>query len=442
MRIAAIHQPWSAVEPPVRSADSIAVWTDEVMRRVAAGGHEMTCYSRAWKGLAALTQFQGIDYPRVSVSVDRWLRKAAGILEARGLRDPRRPFYASSRCFRQFLGNVVRDLRARGGADVIHVQTFSQFMPVLREAFPAARLVLHMHSEWLAYLDRKWIAPRIAAADAVLFCSEFFANLTRRAWPQHAGKCRVIYNGVRIEEFEQAVAAPVTKKGPRLMFAGRISPDKGCHVLVEAFNRVVERYPDAELKLVGPEAVLPRSFAIDISDDPMVRALSRFYDGSPYQTHLERLASPAALRQMQITGAVPRDQLVSLFRETDVYVMPSIYFEGFGIPIVEAAACRVPTVCSNRGGMPEVVVDNETGLLVPPNDPDALATAILRLMDDPQLRQRMGGAAHRRTAQNFTWDRIADSLLDEYRRLERASASSPPIQAHESSIHTATSRSS
>jgi glycosyltransferase involved in cell wall biosynthesis len=415
------------------------LWTDEVMRRVAQRGHVVTCYSRAWKGLPSLTQVDGIDYPRISVSIDRWLRKAAGLIESRGLRNVRRPFYGSARCYRNFLSHLIRDLRSRGGADVIHVQTFSQFIPTLRCAFPSAKLVLHMHSEWLAFLDRRWIAPRIAAADVVIFCSEFFANLTRRAWPEHAHKFRVVYNGVRIEEFEQAAPTPITKHGPRLMFAGRISPDKGCHVLVEAFNRIVERYPSAELKLVGPDTVLPTSFTIDISDDPMVRRLSRFYDGTPYQTQLRRLASPAARPQMQITGAVPRDELVSLFRETDVYVMPSIYFEGFGIPIIEAGACKVPTVCSNRGGMPEVVIHNETGLIVPPDDAAALAGAILQLLDDEQLRGRMGAAAYRRVADNFTWDRIADSLLAEYQRLELPRELLLRGPARENSAHTATS---
>jgi glycosyltransferase involved in cell wall biosynthesis len=100
-----------------------------------------------------------------------------------------------------------------------------------------------------------------------------------------------------------------------------------------------------------------------------------------------------------------------------VLVLPSIYPEAFGIPIVEAGACYTPAVCTRRGGMPEVVVDEKTGLLVPVGDADSLAAAINRLLDDESLRQSMGIAAHARVVENFTWDRIADALLAEYCRI-------------------------
>jgi glycosyltransferase involved in cell wall biosynthesis len=100
-----------------------------------------------------------------------------------------------------------------------------------------------------------------------------------------------------------------------------------------------------------------------------------------------------------------------------VLVLPSIYPEGFGIPIVEAAACFAPAVCGRRGGMPEVVDEGKTGLLVEAGDVNGLAAALNRLLDDESLRQSMGNAARARVAEKFTWDRIAESLLVEYRRV-------------------------
>ena len=110
--------------------------------------------------------------------------------------------------------------------------------------------------------------------------------------------------------------------------------------------------------------MLPKAYCIDLSDEPIVKDLAQFYDGRDYVEHLRQRLSPAAAQQVEITGAIPRADLVRHFKECDVYLMPSIYPEGFGIPIVEAAACRVPTVCTHRGGMPEVVEDGKTGLIV------------------------------------------------------------------------------
>jgi glycosyltransferase involved in cell wall biosynthesis len=111
-----------------------------------------------------------------------------------------------------------------------------------------------------------------------------------------------------------------------------------------------------------------------------------------------------------------------------VFVLPSIYLEGFGIPIVEAAACQVPAVVTRRGGMPEVVEDCKTGLICEAANVDSLADAILRLLSDESLRRSMGRAAFERTARLFTWEQIAQSLLDRYREILHCSIRQNPVR--------------
>jgi glycosyltransferase involved in cell wall biosynthesis len=86
----------------------------------------------------------------------------------------------------------------------------------------------------------------------------------------------------------------------------------------------------------------------------------------------------------------------------------------FGIPTAEANASGVAVVTSRIAGLPEVVEHGKTGLLVPPGDPSALADAIIRLLEDDRLRRSMGDAGRRRVLQYFTWDRIAQDLLNHY----------------------------
>ncbi len=103
-------------------------------------------------------------------------------------------------------------------------------------------------------------------------------------------------------------------------------------------------------------------------------------------------------------SGVSDEELARLYGEAEVAIVPSLY-EGFSLPAIEAMACAVPVVATTGGALPEVVgADGETGLLVAPNDPDALVGAITRLLDDPELRRRLGENGRARVIQRFTWE--------------------------------------
>ncbi len=413
LKIAIIHQPWSIVEPPVRSADSIALWTDEVAHRLVREC-EVVCYARLGRDQTREAEHEGVQYRRRSVSIDKWLRGGFALLDEKGLGNANKPFYASAWCYRQFIAGVIADLR-RNPPDIVHIQNFSQFAPMIRRALPRVRIVLHMHAEWLAMLDRKMIEPRIRDADSIIFCSDYFAQQTRAAWPQHAGRCQVVYNGVTLREFERREPEPQRNpRAPRILFVSRVSPDKGVHVLIDAFAKVNEKYPDAELKIAGPWTVLPKSFCIAHNKEKIVRDLAEFYNGRSFVDQLNQRMTPRVRSRTEITGALPREELIRMYQSADVFVLPSVYPEGFGIPIAEAAACGVPAVVTRRGGMPEVVEDGKTGIICEPANPDALAEAILNLLDNESLRRSMGRAAFGRVARLFTWEKIADSVLERY----------------------------
>jgi glycosyltransferase involved in cell wall biosynthesis len=273
-----------------------------------------------------------------------------------------------------------------------------------------------MHAEWLAKLDRQMIEPRLRDSDLIIFCSNYFAQQTRDAWPQYASRSHAVYNGVTLSEFESAGLMPERNpQAKRILFVGQLSPDKGVHILVDAFEKIIRKFPQAELKVVGPWQMLRKSFCIAHSTEPVVRDLLAFYDREPYVDQLRQRMTPEARPRVDRTKDISREDLVRMFQPADVFVLPSIYPEGFGIPIVEAAACQVPAVVTRRGGMPEVVEDGKTGLICEAANVDSLADAILRLLSDESLRRSMGRAAFERTASLFTWDRIAQSLLDRYR---------------------------
>ena len=198
-------------------------------------------------------------------------------------------------------------------------------------------------------IDVRWIGPRMRESDSIIFCSKYYVEQARRAWPQFAGRCRAVYNGVTMSEFVSGPnPATVERANPkRLLFVGRISPDKGVHVLVDAFAQVLVKHPTAELKIVGPFATLPKSFCLTMTQEPIVQDLAKFY-GRPYVDQLRERMTSATAKKIDILGGISRADLVNQFKQAGALVLPSIYPEGFGIPIVEAGAVRARRLHSSR----------------------------------------------------------------------------------------------
>jgi len=132
---------------------------------------------------------------------------------------------------------------------------------------------------------------------------------------------------------------------------------------------------------------------------------------------------PQRIEQLGLGGAVTfesnlsTEDIVQRYAQAQVACVPSLY-EGFSLPAVEAMACAVPVVGTTGGAVPEVIgQDGDTGLLVPPGDPSALAAALARALDDAALRDRIGAAGRARVLDRFTWRRTAEGTVDQYRAL-------------------------
>jgi glycosyltransferase involved in cell wall biosynthesis len=156
----------------------------------------------------------------------------------------------------------------------------------------------------------------------------------------------------------------------------------------------------------------------------LVRALAALR-GPPFEAVFvgdgpDRLAVEEEVRRLGLESAVEflgeRDDVPELLGKADVFVLSS-HSEGLPISILEAMAAGLPVVASNVGGVPEVVVDGHTGLLVPPGDPQSLAEAIERLLEDPALSRRLGEAGQLRVAEHFSLAAVQQAHLELYRRV-------------------------
>ena len=116
------------------------------------------------------------------------------------------------------------------------------------------------------------------------------------------------------------------------------------------------------------------------------------------------------------TGSLSRDKVKELLQEIDIFVMPTTCNESFGVSAVEAQAMRLPVIATKKGGIPEVVQDGKTGLLVNAKDSQQLAEAIIKLIENPELRRKMGERGQRFISENFTLEKCGGDLEEIYYR--------------------------
>jgi glycogen(starch) synthase len=230
----------------------------------------------------------------------------------------------------------------------------------------------------------------LRAADWVTACSAHALGETRRQIPEIAARSSVIRNGLELPDL---APAPLTMHPPRLLCIGRIGTidEKGFDVAIRAMPAVLARFPSARLAIAG--------------------------DG-PARPALERLASEAGVADcVDFLGWIHPDRVLALMNESTMVLMPSRVPEGFGLVALQAAQMRRPVVASGVGGVTEVVVHDETGLLVAPADEGALADAIIALLGDSARAERLGRAGRRRAETELGWEGHVDAYDALLRRL-------------------------
>ncbi|NTV31266.1 glycosyltransferase family 4 protein [candidate division WWE3 bacterium] len=206
-------------------------------------------------------------------------------------------------------------------------------------------------------------------------------------------KISVIYNGVDLSIFNP-VRFPCTEESfPKITFIGQLYPRKGVLYLLEAMKRIVQVFPNVRLELAGQ-------------------------DPTPHQSNLrqyKQLASQLGIEQ-SITWLGYRDDIARVLSCTDVFVLPSLE-EPFGRVLIEAMALKIPVVATRVGGIPEIVVDQQTGLLVPPSNSTALADAIITLLANDSVRESMGQSGYNRVCLHFDLARHVESVQNLYNQL-------------------------
>ena len=424
LKVAFICQPFVMTVFP-RPMDSIGILTYEIVRLLATDS-DVTVYAPA-KNFREDYQ-ENVQYRYIPVELDQ---KALKYIEKYpGFKQPKSPLMASQYYYLGYILQIANELKKQD-YDIVHVHNLSQFVPILRLLNPEIKIVLHMHCEWLSQLDYKLLKNRLPQADLIVSPSDYITQGVQQRFPALAQRCQTVYNGVNISRFINSSAIKKQSNSDkntvkRLLFVGRVCPEKGSHILLEAFEKVLEAYPKAQLTLAGPVGVIPYEYLVALSDDKKIKELTHFHQDDSWLGYLKRKIFQINGDQngqdapVNLAGLIAPNQLANYYQQSDVFVFPSVCHEAFGMPLAEAMVAGLPVVASDGGAFPELVEDEKTGLIVKRSDADALAEAIIKLLSDSSLRDSMGKLGCETAIKRFSFEQMTEDLYHQYQQLLNA----------------------
>ena len=380
-----------------RDADDPTVkWLAEAIRRLRARGYAIEVFTSAYKG-GGNTSLDGIPIHRFRYFFRRWENLTHE--ESAPDRMRRSLFYTILPAFYLLFGSIAMwRLQRRERYDIVHVHwplPHALFGWVARAARRRTRIIMQFYS-----IELRWVNERIAVlrgflrrairtADRVVAIS----TSTAREVAALAG------DDVPIEVIPYAVEMPEHKAAPHddatILYVGRLVERKGVAYLIDAL------------------ALLPRSLrsrVVIIGDGPERAALER------------RATERGVMDRLEFRGWVTPSELDRAYSTATAFALPAVVdkrgdTEGLGMVLLEAMSYYVPVVTTALGGITDIVDNEQTGLIVPPNDADALAAALRRLIDDRALAARLGAAGEQVIEQRFSWLRIIDQFAAIYEGL-------------------------
>jgi glycosyltransferase involved in cell wall biosynthesis len=390
---------------PQHANDTQATYVHDINRHLVRRGHSVTVVTPGDRSLARSDMFDGVKivrfplelppdltYGRVAQSRVSWLGKFARVVVMAHYME------AQHRA-------ILTEVRENGG-DVIHAHWAIPTGPAAVLAARKLQLpsVITMHggdvyvnpeqgydfpTRWYVRPALRWTLRHAGALTAIT--EDCRQHALRAGAP--AEHIRLVFNGTDLRRFspDDNGSHGDARFGPNMIFACRqLFPRKGIRFLLEAAAALKPQFPDLKIVLAGDGFERPE---------------------------LVRLAAELGIASdVTFLGWVPNADLPQYYRAAAVSVIPSLE-EGFGIPAAEAMGCEVAVVASDAGGLPEVVENGVTGLVVPRGDATALAQAIGSLLADPQRRRRMGQAGRARALRLFDWDRSAEQFEEIYREV-------------------------
>ncbi len=247
--------------------------------------------------------------------------------------------------------------------------------------------LIHQIEWWLTFESSRTIC-----------CSQYMVDQITNIFELPADKVDVIPNGIDFESFRQDVNIELYRRkyvppGDKMVFfVGRLVYEKGVQTVLEAMPLILSKIPNLTFVVAG---------------------------SGPHLNQLKAMVEAFGLEgRVKFPGHMDTDALCAFYKSADLTVVPSLY-EPFGMVVLESMAMGTPTIVADTGGLSEIVVHEETGLKFEPGNPDSLADAMLRILQDDGLADQLTRDAVAYMGDSYNWDQITARTLDVYRKAER-----------------------
>ncbi len=297
--------------------------------------------------------------------------------------------------------------------DLIHIFNRPRLVLPVRDVAPQARMILSMHNDMF---KREKIEPEEAEAaikqlDKIITISDYIGKAISELYPEATPKLQTIYSGVDLDRFvpvysqkgktiSEVVRRAHNLEGKKvILFAGRLSANKGADVLVRSIPILEKDHPNIALVIVGSKWFSSNNVTDYVA---YVRALS------------ERMNVPVIT-----TGFVAPDEIQNWFCAADIFVCPSQWQEPLARVHYEAMAAGLPIITTARGGNPEVIEVDKNGYVIEnPDDPHEFAFYLSKLLSSSSLRQNMGEYGRKQAEEKYTWDRVVSDIEGVWQEIE------------------------
>lgn len=295
--------------------------------------------------------------------------------------------------------------------DLIHIYNRPRLVLPIRNVAPNSKITLSMHNDMF---NREKIKPEEAEAalrevSNIVTVSNYVGNVIKELYPEATSKLHTIYSGVDVDRFLPATHPNMKKIRENirkehgldnktvLLFAGRLSTSKGVDKLIRAIPDLTKKNKDIALVIVGSKWFSEN----DITD---------------YIAYIKALAKKLPIPVVS-TGFVAQSEIQNWFAAADLFVCTSVWQEPLARVHYEAMASGLPIVTTARGGNPEVILPQENGLIVDnPEDPANFVKAISEILSDKTMMKKMGIKSRDLALSLYTWDRVAEDLLNVWKK--------------------------
>lgn len=398
---------------------------EDLSRELIARGHHVAVVALQQGDLPRVSDVSGVRVYRIGSTSARFFR---------GYVDPTRPH--SPPAVDPKAAAELRRVLSLENPDIVHGHDWliHSFLPLKRRRGPGLVVTLHDHS--LICANKRLIrqgeacsgpgpakclrcsashyglvkGPMIAVGNGVMSAAEralvdMFLPVSQvvadaAGLGDHSDRHRVIPNFLPTNATSDDKGESLSGLPRRfILFAGDVSRDKGVSVLLEAHGLLDDPPPLVLIgRIIDPELLAPAV-------------------GPERTSSAALLAAP--IGKVRAVGAQPHEAVLDAFRRCTVAVVPSLMHEAFGLVALEAMSAGRPVIASNIGGLPDIVADDKSGILVPPGDVEALRAALARVITDAALRSRLRAAAKRRAAA-FSADRVVPQVEEAYEEVVAA----------------------